>query len=530
MAALFALLVAAAGVAQELTPIRTSASDASMTPFLSGNEHGLYLSWLERTADGHELRVARLDDGGTTFTTPHTIHRSERFFANWADFASVLVLPSGRLAAHWLEKSAKGTYDYDVWVAFSDDEGVTWSEPEKPHRDGTHSEHGFVSLVPDGADGVAAIWLDGREMARASDDAAKNMTLRFGMSDGQQFGQDVLLDGRVCECCQTGMARVGEELFVVYRDRSDEEIRDIGFVRTIEGEWTEPETFHADGWPLDGCPVNGPQVAASGQKVAAAWFTAASDDPRVLVRFSDDGGASFGAPVRVDDGAPVGRVDVEWDGNAVYVSWLESREGKEGEVRVKRVASSGELGAPLTVARTASGRASGFARLARFRGELYVTWTESASRSGPSRIHVAKLAHEKATDFQATDLDGNEVRLSALSGKVVLVNFWGIWCKACRQEIPHLVELDKAWRDEGLVVLGADSGDEVRDLPPFVEDIGMTYPVLIDDGLADVYDVLVFPTSIVIDREGRIRHRVEGYTEAKFRALQRTIEELLHES
>lgn len=525
--------------AMRVIMVETPAPTESLTPHLSSFGDGLYLSWLERDGDGHELRVSRWD--GTAFADARSIHASDRFFANWADFASVLPWGDGRLAAHWLEKAANGTYEYDVWIRVSDDDGRTWSEPERPHRDGTLSEHGFVSMVamaPLSAGGFAAVWLDGREFEKGAGD--NEMTLRFTTYDADGFGEEVLLDGRVCECCQTGMARTDDGLFVAYRDRSGEEIRDIGYVRYVDnggdGAWTEPAILNEDGWHLPGCPVNGPQVTAKGNRVAVAWFTASKDTPRVQVLFSDDGGASFGAPVRVDDGNPVGRVDIEWLGDDVLMSWVERLEGRDGEVRTKMVAPSGDVGTSLFVAKTGSGRASGFPRMTRFGDEVFISWTESYERKGPSQVRVARITNEVALidepayDFAAVGIDGKDYRLEDLSGKVVLLNFWGIWCTRCRDEIPRLTELDRKHRGAGLVVLGADYGDDPKDLPAFMEDIGMSYPALIDDGLADDYEVLIYPTSVVIDRNGRVRYRVEGFTEESFRALERVVERLLADS
>ena len=134
-----------------------------------------------------------------------------------------------------------------------------------------------------------------------------------------------------------------------------------------------------------------------------------------------------------------------------------------------------------------------------------------------------------AKDFEAKELAGATVRLGDLRGKVVLLNFWGIWCKSCRQEIPHLAALDRAWREKGLVVLGADYGDAPSDLEPFAKELEMTYPILVDDGLADLYEVLVYPTSVVIDREGRVRLRVEGYRKESFEEMKALVERLLGE-
>ncbi|HJO37512.1 MAG: TlpA disulfide reductase family protein [Vicinamibacterales bacterium] len=140
---------------------------------------------------------------------------------------------------------------------------------------------------------------------------------------------------------------------------------------------------------------------------------------------------------------------------------------------------------------------------------------------------AAGLIDEPALEFEATDLEGKTVRLSDLAGQVVLINFWGVWCTNCRHEIPELIALDQQWRDRGLVILGADWGDQPEALPPFVEEFGMTYPVLLDDGLAERYEVIVFPTSFVIDRSGRLRLRVEGFLPEQFEAMTAAVDRLL---
>jgi hypothetical protein len=163
----FADRLLVAGVVEASDPVErlsSPASEESLTPFLAGSKSGLHLSWLEKTAEGHLLRYARWD--GARFSEPATVRASDKFFANWADFASVLPFGDGRLAAHWIEKSAGGTYEYDIFVSISDDGGKTWSPGAKPHRDGTLSEHGFVSLVPAGAKGFAMTWLDGRNFRK----------------------------------------------------------------------------------------------------------------------------------------------------------------------------------------------------------------------------------------------------------------------------------------------------------------------------------------------------------------------------
>ena len=368
--------------------LSTPAGEESLTPFLAGSASGIHLSWLEKTAEGHALRYARWD--GARFTEPATIRASDRFFANWADFSSVLPFGEGRLAAHWLEKAASGTYEYDVFVSISEDGGKIWSSGTKPHRDGTLSEHGFVSLVPEGK-GFGVAWLDGRNFEKEAAD--NEMALMQTTFDGAAFAEETMLDPRVCECCQTAMAPIESGFLVAYRDRSPEEIRDISYVRFTSGRWSEPRTLSDDGWHLTGCPVNGPQVAADGNRLALAWFTASKDDPRVSVVFSEDGGETFGAPIRVDAGQALGRVDIELLGDGAVVTWL-ARATRGGEVLARRLSYKGDTSEVVTVARTGADRASGFPRIASFQGTIYVAWTEAESRQGPSRIQLARLVLE----------------------------------------------------------------------------------------------------------------------------------------
>jgi hypothetical protein len=369
-------------------PLASPAAEESLTPFLAGSPTGLHLSWLEKTAEGHRLRYSSWN--GTRFSTPSTIRASDRFFANWADFSSVLPFAEDRLAAHWLEKSAAGTYEYDVFVSISDDGGKTWSSGKKLHGDETLSEHGFVSLARE-ADGFRAVWLDGRSFKKDAPD--NEMALFSARFDGTAIVEETPLDSRVCECCQTAMAAIPGGFFVAYRDRSQDEIRDIGTVRFASGKWSEPRTIVNDGWHLTGCPVNGPQVASDGNRLALAWFTASRDDPRVQVVFSEDGGETFGAPVRVDSGQVLGRVDVELLGQDAVVTWL-ARATRGGEILARRISPSGGGSEAITIARTAADRASGFPRMSSYQGALYVAWTENSSRQGPSRVQLARLVFE----------------------------------------------------------------------------------------------------------------------------------------
>jgi hypothetical protein len=370
----------------------TPAAAGSGEPNLSvGRDGRVFLSWLEPADDSsHALRFATLD--GDRWSAPRTITQRADLFVNWADFPSVVSLSGQTLAAHWLQRSGTAKYAYDVRIAQSADGGSTWSTPVVPHRDGTRTEHGFVSLFALN-DSLGAVWLDGRNFARASEGEKADMMLVMTTLDANgTTGTERVLDDRVCDCCQTSWAVASSGPVVVYRDRLNGEVRDISIVRWSDSGWTKGAVVHADGWNIDFCPVNGPAVAADGQRVAVAWFTAARDTARVLLARSDDGGATFGSPVRLDDGKPVGRVDVELDAQGgALVTWMEFTSGQQADVRVRRVAADGALGGSIVVARASGDRASGFPRMAVAGNRLIFAWTESGAQAGV-QVARARLA------------------------------------------------------------------------------------------------------------------------------------------
>lgn len=346
----------------------------------------VYLTWIERNADSsHAVKLAVRE--GDAWSAPRTIVEREPFFVNWADFPSLAVSSSGRLVVHWLQRSGPETYSYDVRVAQSSDGGATWSSSMVLHRDGLQAEHGFVSLWPVAGDSVAAVWLDGRKSAMP--DSAREMQLAFTTlaADGGR-GAERMLDARICDCCQTSVAVTSRGPVVVYRDRSTSEVRDIAVTRLVDGAWTEPVAVHPDGWEINACPVNGPSISARGDRVAVAWFTGARDTARVKVAFSDDGGATFAAPIVVDGGNPAGRVDVELlDDTRAAVTWIERTGGDTAEVRLREVRADGTAGDAITVATTSGRRASGFPRMVRARDELVFAWTVPGS---PAVVRVAR--------------------------------------------------------------------------------------------------------------------------------------------
>ena len=363
-------------------------------PHLFAGRDSILLSWLEPVAntDRVALRYARYRHGA--WSTPQTIIERNDLFVNWADFPSLVEDAKGVLFAHWLQKSSTGTYSYDIRMATSSD-GRTWGAPFLLNRDGTYTEHGFVTLAPLKGGGVGATWLDGRKMKPEGGDQhgshdAGDMSIRYATVNAKgELAGDTELDNRACECCATGMAMTSDGPLIAYRDRSSDEVRDIAYVKKSLSGWSKPARVHADDWKINACPVNGPQVDAIGNRAAVAWFTGAQEKGRVYVAFSGDGGAKFGKPVQIDEGNPAGRVDITMiDGNSALVTWLE-QVGTAGKIRARKVSSSGTVEPAMTIAESTTARAGGFARLAKLGREIYVTWTEQVGKS--KLVHVARF-------------------------------------------------------------------------------------------------------------------------------------------
>ena len=118
---------------------------------------------------------------------------------------------------------------------------------------------------------------------------------------------------------------------------------------------------------------------------------------------------------------------------------------------------------------------------------------------------------EPASDFRIDLLSGEELALSDLRGKVVVLNFWATWCPPCREEMPSFESIYREYKDRDVVFVGvavADTEERARD---FVEGVGVTYPIGLDtSGIAEAYRVTAMPTTFFIDREGTITRKLQG--------------------
>jgi hypothetical protein len=375
LALLFALSISITSYAagqDQLTRLPSPApANSSLSRVVADESGEIYLSWVSQDAEQATLAFARLTSEG--WDAAQVISEGRNWFVNWADFP-VLSVDSSGMVAHWLQMSATGTYDYDIRARFYAQDKATWTEARTIHTDGISAEHGFVSMLPLN-DGTTLIsWLDGRETVHSEPPGA--MTLRAGIFD--KSGANVSeweLDHRVCDCCQTSSAMTENGPIIVYRDRSQQEVRDIYATRLVDGAWTLPQAIHNDNWQIAGCPVNGPSVAAMNKRVAVAWFNAKDDVPKIQLVLSTDSGLSFSEPIVVESPNTNGRVDTTiLDSGNIIVSWMDTV--GEAKIMLSRYDINGELLSTTEVAGSSPSRRSGFPIIEAVGNSVYVTWTD----------------------------------------------------------------------------------------------------------------------------------------------------------
>jgi len=371
--------------------IDVGAQAGSGEPQIVATDAGVVLSWLEASDDRTALRFAALADGA--WSSARTVTSGTGLFANWADVPSVVPITSQIWAAHWLALVADSLGAYDVAAAVSRDAGKSFGAPVLLNDDGTETEHGFATLFPWDGD-IGAVWLDGRQLAEWSfdePDAFLGVSLRYARL---AYSGEVLergeIDDLVCDCCQTDVALAPTGPIVIYRDRTPEEVRDVAVRRFANGRWLDPVGIGAEGWHIEGCPVNGPAIAATGNDVVGVWFTAADGKARVRLARSTDGGESFAPALDVDAEGALGQADVELlDDATAVVSWWRRAPGGRTALALRTVGADGTLGAIMTVAEKATPQPLDVPEMARTRDGVVIAWTGSGD---PGRVVTALVS------------------------------------------------------------------------------------------------------------------------------------------
>ncbi|MGQ0596911.1 peroxiredoxin family protein [Aquabacterium sp.] len=134
-----------------------------------------------------------------------------------------------------------------------------------------------------------------------------------------------------------------------------------------------------------------------------------------------------------------------------------------------------------------------------------------------------------APDFTLRAMNGPNLRLQEQRGQVVMVNFWATWCGPCRQEMPHLNRLYEKYRKSGFVLLGVNVDDDPRSAAEMATKLGLKFPVLLDTDkkVSGQYDLVTMPSTVLIDRDGKVRHVHRGYLSGYEDVYDKQIRELL---
>lgn len=363
-------------VFSELQEITFSGDSGSHLPYLFTDlNDNPYISWVQTFDDSSSLHVAQIEDDQLISAKSITV--SSNWFVNWADYPMVATHDGSDMLSFVLAMNGEGTYTYDVLGRVSHDAGINWGKAFVLHDDGIQAEHGFtsISLLNDA---YFVTWLDGRNTAEDSghSDHGGAMTLRAAVLD--KSGAKVNeweLDDRVCDCCQTASAITENGPVVVYRNRSDSEIRDMYITRLENDDWTKPKPIFNDGWEIKGCPVNGPRIVSRKNQLACIWFTA-SPEPKVNVIFSSDNGESFSSPMQVNQNKPIGRVDIDRiDDDRLLATWMEG-----GNIKAALI-SNQNIVERFEIANSSENRSAGFPQLVISQNRVIMAWTDVKKKS-----------------------------------------------------------------------------------------------------------------------------------------------------
>jgi len=134
-----------------------------------------------------------------------------------------------------------------------------------------------------------------------------------------------------------------------------------------------------------------------------------------------------------------------------------------------------------------------------------------------------------APDFTLRTMNGPNLRLAEQRGRVVMVNFWATWCGPCRQEMPQLDRLYQKYKSSGFVLLGVNVDEDARKATDVAAKLGVTFPVLLDTdkAVSKLYDLSTMPSTVIIDRDGKVRYLHRGYLAGYEDNYDKQIRELL---
>jgi peroxiredoxin len=151
---------------------------------------------------------------------------------------------------------------------------------------------------------------------------------------------------------------------------------------------------------------------------------------------------------------------------------------------------------------------------------------------GAVALAPAAVPQSAAPDFTLRTMDGKNLRLQEQRGRVVMINFWATWCAPCRQEMPHLSKLYDKYRGSGFELLAVNVDEEQAKAIGLAQQLKLKFPVLFDGErkqVSGLYDLKAMPSTVIIDRDGRVRHVHRGYRDGYETTYDQQIRDLLKE-
>jgi len=144
---------------------------------------------------------------------------------------------------------------------------------------------------------------------------------------------------------------------------------------------------------------------------------------------------------------------------------------------------------------------------------------------------AAALTSAPAPDFTLHSVAGANLRLQEQRGQVVMLNFWASWCGPCRQEMPQLDRLYEKYHAAGFQLLGVNVDEDIHNATGASSKLGVHFPVLLDTEkkVSRLYDLSMMPSTVLIDRDGRVRYIHRGYRDGYEQTYEEQIRELLRE-
>ncbi|HTZ20125.1 MAG TPA: exo-alpha-sialidase [Opitutaceae bacterium] len=436
----------------DVRELATPAAAGSLgTALAQGPDGMVFLAWMEpAAARGWALKFATLDAYRKSWSEPRLIAQGSDLRADAANTPALAVQTTGRMLAVWPVASripAQGATHTDtghlVWSQ-SNDGGTTWSAPQPLSRESEIT--GFVTAVPLADGRFLAAWLDGR--AKSSDQRQL-----FSRIVGRE-SPDQLVDPTVCAGSPLALVPFPDgSASLAYRGRIEGGIRDHLIARFNDDQWEVPPSVGREGWKATGSPANAPRLAADGPRMGEAWFTAADDEPRVLVSTSPDAGSLWTMAQRADLGHPAGRVDtlLLHDGSQ-YVLWLEDRgedDSQPAGIYLRRYNGFGGAMIPARLAPDSPAQVSGVPRLALVKeddvsgpAQLLLVYTQAGTPT-----HVRTLLATLPSTAELMDMDsdcacsaGKEIVAGyAVKGRVLTVDAEGRRLQVQHGPIPGLM-------------------------------------------------------------------------------------------